>query len=77
MKFRDRRHNQYKDDGDEEKPPEQVGLRDRLAHFTWYVYSDVATQKKSLSSLRKVRLTQGTIGHGLRAQCLPDPLLWY
>ncbi|EMD86184.1 hypothetical protein COCC4DRAFT_193243 [Bipolaris maydis ATCC 48331] len=38
MRFRDKRHHQYKDDKDNEKPPEQVGLRDRLAHFTWYIF---------------------------------------
>ena len=35
MRFRDKKHEQY--EGDDEKPPEEVGLRDRLAHFTWYV----------------------------------------
>ncbi|KNG51721.1 malic acid transporter [Stemphylium lycopersici] len=33
MRFRDKNHEQY--EGDDEKPPEEVGLRDRLAHFTW------------------------------------------
>jgi hypothetical protein len=36
MRFRERRPVEYDDeDEDEEKPPQEVGLRDRIAHFTW------------------------------------------
>jgi hypothetical protein len=35
MRFRDRSHAKYEDD--DEKPPAEVGLRDRIVHFTWYV----------------------------------------
>ncbi|KAF1829439.1 hypothetical protein BDW02DRAFT_651345 [Decorospora gaudefroyi] len=33
MKFSEKRPEKYEDD--DEKPPQEVGLRDRLAHFTW------------------------------------------
>jgi hypothetical protein len=33
MRFRERRPVEY--DDEDEKPPQEVGLRDRIAHFTW------------------------------------------
>lgn len=35
MRFRDRTHTTY--ESEDEKPPAEVGLRDRIVHFTWYV----------------------------------------
>jgi hypothetical protein len=35
MRFRDRTNTTY--EKDEEQPPQEVGLRDRIVHFTWYV----------------------------------------
>jgi hypothetical protein len=37
MRFRDKTHAKYEDN--DEKPPEEVGLGDRMVHFTWYVYA--------------------------------------
>lgn len=37
MRFREKKRIDYGADDDKDKPPEFVGLRDRIVHFTWYV----------------------------------------
>jgi len=46
MRFRDRTHAQY--ENADEKPPQEVGLRDRLAHFTWYALRGEHCQRNVL-----------------------------
>jgi hypothetical protein len=37
MRFREKKRIDYDLDHGKDKPPEFVGLRDRIAHFTWCV----------------------------------------
>ena len=37
MRFREKKRIDYGPDHEKDNPPEEVGLRDRIAHFTWCV----------------------------------------
>lgn len=38
MRFREKKRCRFEGEGEVERPPQVVGLRDRIAHFTWYVF---------------------------------------
>jgi hypothetical protein len=40
MRFREKKRSEEQQKEDEQ-PPDVVGLRDRIAHFTWYVSCDL------------------------------------